>query len=138
MLKYSTYNSIYNEVRKEPASGNPSAYNQFTRIRDGAVNLITVLPSIIRRISFMKFALVLLLIISGFTVVGNVFAGSVAMMKPDKRIVVERGDTLWSIALKNKPDHMKTAVYIEGIMKSNSLQDSGIKAGDILNIPIYE
>ncbi|MNW17063.1 Cell division suppressor protein YneA [compost metagenome] len=60
------------------------------------------------------------------------------MMKPDRRIVVERGDTLWSIALDNKPDNMKTAIYIEGIMKSNNLKDSGIKAGDILNIPVYE
>ncbi|MFD1906247.1 LysM peptidoglycan-binding domain-containing protein [Paenibacillus rhizoplanae] len=53
-------------------------------------------------------------------------------MKPDKRIVVERGDTLWSLALSNKPEDMKTAVYIEGIMKTNHLENSVIKAGDIL------
>ncbi|MNR56877.1 Cell division suppressor protein YneA [compost metagenome] len=58
-------------------------------------------------------------------------------MKDEKRVVVERGDTLWSIALENKPSDMKTAVYIEGIKKSNGIKGSQINAGDILTLPIY-
>jgi LysM repeat protein len=137
MLKYSTYNSIYNEDVKVSAPGNPSSLIPVTQFKHQTLRLLSALTSLFRQISFIKMALILLLMISGFTVVGNVFAGSVSLMKPEKRIVVERGDTLWSIALKNKPDDMKTAVYIEGIKKSNGLKDSGIKAGDILTVPVY-
>lgn len=137
MLKYSTYNSIYNEDIKVSAPGNPLPHNPLAQFRDKTLRLLSVLTSIFRQVSFIKISLILLLTISGFTVVGNVFAGSVTLMKPEKRIVVERGDTLWSIALKNKPDDMRTAVYIEGIKKSNGLKESGIKAGDILSVPVY-
>ena len=137
MLKYSTYNSIYDEDRKVSAPGNPSAHIQVTQLKAKTLQLLAALTSAFRQTSFIKMALVLMLVISGFTVVGNVFAGSVSLMKPEKRIVVERGDTLWSIALQNKPADMKTAVYIEGIMKTNGLEDSGIKAGDILTVPVY-
>ncbi|MNC39986.1 Cell division suppressor protein YneA [compost metagenome] len=68
---------------------------------------------------------------------GNVFAGSVSSAKQEKRVVVERGDTLWSIALKNKPADMKTAVYIEGIKRTSGLENSDIKAGDVLTLPVY-
>ena len=137
MLKYSTYNSIYNEDVKVSTPGNPLANKQLIRIKDQILHRLSAITSVFRKINFFKAALVLLLVISGFTVVGNVFAGSVSLMKPDKRIVVERGDTLWSIALENKPDNMKTAVYIEGIKKTNGLQDSRIMAGDILTVPVY-
>ncbi|WP_218918842.1 LysM peptidoglycan-binding domain-containing protein [Paenibacillus borealis] len=107
------------------------------KFKDKTLHLLSALTTLFRQISFIKITLVLLLMISGFTIVGNVFAGSVSLMKPEKRIVVEHGDTLWSIALKNKPDDMKTAVYIEGIKKANGLKDSGIKSGDILSVPVY-
>ncbi|MEK5031907.1 LysM peptidoglycan-binding domain-containing protein [Paenibacillus sp. FSL R7-0302] len=138
MLKYSTYNSIYNnEDIKVSAPGNPTAHSNVTKIKGAILHSLSALSSLFRQVSLMKLLLVLMLVISGFTVVGNVFAGSVSSMKPDKRIVVERGDTLWSIALSNKPEDMKTAVYIEGIMKSNHLENSFIKAGDILTLPLY-
>lgn len=137
MLKYSTYNSIYNEDVKVSAPGNPSAHNQLDQIKEQTLHLITTLTSVFRQISFIKLVLVLMLVISGFTVVGNVFANSVSLTKPQKEIVVERGDTLWSIALANKPEDMRTVVYIEGIMKANGLDDTGIKAGDILAVPVY-
>ncbi|WP_405113813.1 LysM peptidoglycan-binding domain-containing protein [Paenibacillus sp. FSL K6-1217] len=138
MLKYSTYNSIYNnEDIKVSAPGNPTAHSYVTKLKDAILHSLTALVSLFRQVSLMKMVLVLMLVVSGFTVVGNVFAGSISSMKPDKRIVVQRGDTLWSIALNNKPADMKTAVYIEGIMKTNHLENSGIKAGDILTIPVY-
>lgn len=137
MLKYSTYNSIYNEDVKVSTPGNPTAHIQVTKLKDQILGRLTKFASLSRQVSIIKLALVLLLVISGFTVVGNVFAGSVSLMKQDKRIVVERGDTLWSIALSHKPEDMKTAVYIEGIMKTNHLENSSIKAGDILIIPVY-
>ncbi|WP_238651586.1 LysM peptidoglycan-binding domain-containing protein [Paenibacillus piscarius] len=136
MLKYSTYKSIYSEDINVQASGNLSPRLQ-TKIQEVLLQKLAALSYVFRRMDVMKIVLVLLLVISGFTVVGNVFAGSVQVIKQDVRVVVEPGDTLWSIALKNKPEDMKTAVYIEGIMKSNGLKDSGIKAGDVLIVPQY-
>lgn len=137
MLKYSTYKSIYNEEPKVSAPAAASAWNRLTEIKEQMLQALVMLSSLFRRISFMKLALVLMLVVSGFTVVGNVFAGSVSVIKQNKRVVVEPGDTLWGIALKNKPEDMKTAVYIEGIMKVNGLENSGIKAGDVLTVPEY-
>lgn len=136
MLKYSTYKSIYNEDINVQASGNVSPRLQ-AKIQEVLLQKLAALSYVFRRMDLMKIVLVLVLVISGFTVVGNVFAGSVQVIKQDARVVVEPGDTLWSIALKNKPEDMKTAVYIEGIMKSNGLKDSGIKAGDVLIVPQY-
>ncbi|MDT3424669.1 LysM repeat protein [Paenibacillus forsythiae] len=84
-----------------------------------------------------KLVIVFLLIISGFTVVSQVFASSVSSPKQEKRIVVEPGDTLWSIAVKNKSSDMRTVVYIDAIKRYNHLNSSDIQAGDILSIPVY-
>ncbi|WP_340023928.1 LysM peptidoglycan-binding domain-containing protein [Paenibacillus sp. FSL K6-1096] len=136
MLKYSTYQSIYKDDNKVAAPERNSARIQMM-IEKRRLQRLAMFSSLFRQIGFMKVALVLLLVISGFTVVGNVFAGSVPVLKQEKRVVVEPGDTLWSIALKNKPEDMRTAVYIEGIMKSNGLEGSRIKAGDVLTVPEY-
>lgn len=135
MLKYSTYQSIYKEDTKVAATGSSSPHSMMILKR--TLQRLTMFSFLFRLMDFMKIALVLVLVVSGFTVVGNVFAGSLPVMKQDKRVVVEPGDTLWSIALKYKPEDMKTAVYIEGIMKTNHLEDSAIKAGDVLTVPEY-
>lgn len=137
MLKYSTYRSIYDEVREVHTADNYSASIHRLNIKKFLFTLFTACKGLFRQDNFVKLALVLLLVVSGFTVVGNVFAGSVSLLKQEKRVVVERGDTLWSIALQNKPDNMKTAVYIEGIKRTSGLESSSIKAGDVLTLPVY-
>ncbi|MCE3201329.1 LysM peptidoglycan-binding domain-containing protein [Paenibacillus sonchi] len=134
MLKYSTYRSIYDEVHEDH-----TASMDRLNIKNLLLSLISSHRNrtFIRTDHIVKLALIVLLVISGFTVVGNVFAGSVSSAKQEKRVVVERGDTLWSIALKNKPADMKTAVYIEGIKRTSGLENSNIQAGDVLTLPVY-
>ncbi|MFD1906246.1 hypothetical protein ACFTAO_25505 [Paenibacillus rhizoplanae] len=74
MLKYSTYNSIYNnEDIKVSAPGNPTAHNYVSKIKDAILHTLAALSWLFRQVSLMKMVLVLMLVISGFTVVGNVF-----------------------------------------------------------------
>ncbi|WP_379126886.1 LysM peptidoglycan-binding domain-containing protein [Paenibacillus sp. sgz500958] len=136
MLKYSTYRSIYEEA-PEVSSGHRSASGNGISFRKTNVNSTGVTQLFLQG-NLIKLLMIIMLVISGFTVVGNVFAGSVSIgSREDKRIVVEPGDTLWSIALKNKPSDMRTAVYIEGIKTHSGLDTSDIQAGDILSLPIY-
>ena len=131
MLKYSTYRSIYENTSRVDSIEKRLSF--------------TLISSISKRISkgfqqvnLIKIMMVFVLVVSGFTVVGNVFASSISQVKhQEKRIVVEPGDTLWSIALKNKPSDMRTVVYIEGIKQYSGLTDSSIQSGDILSLPIY-
>ena len=137
MMKYSTYRSIYDEAQKVEAVGQISVSDKLKLSREITGRLVDRVLKMFKQDQLVKLSLIILLVVSGFTVVGNVFAGSVSLMKQEKRVVVERGDTLWSIALENKPTDMKTAVYIEGIKRSSGLEDSNIKAGDIIILPIY-
>lgn len=101
-------------------------HNPVTRysaqIKEITALLLEGLMCLFRRDFVIKLTLIIVLVLSGLTVVGNVFAGSTTLMKDEKRVVVERGDTLWSIALENKPSDMKTAVYIEGIKNPMALK----------------
>lgn len=137
MLKYSTYRSIYDETGKVNSAGGHSASLHMNKPQHSTAALLSALTGMLRREQLMKLVLVLMLVISGFTVVGNVFANSAPSVQQEKRIVVERGDTLWSIALENKPSTMRTVIYIEGIKQSSGLKDSNIKAGDVLVLPVY-
>ncbi|MFF2015038.1 LysM peptidoglycan-binding domain-containing protein [Paenibacillus sp. NPDC058177] len=137
MLKYSTYHSIYDEGTEVNSAGQTLGSGIINRIQEITKVLSKGLSPLSRTFNFYKIALFLLLIVAGFTVVGNVFAGPVNLAKQEKKIVVAPGDTLWSIALKNKPAKMKTAVYIEGIKRSSQLTDSHIRAGDIITVPLF-
>ncbi|WP_054940891.1 LysM peptidoglycan-binding domain-containing protein [Paenibacillus ihuae] len=137
MLKYSTYRSIYDEARELQSAGDDSASTYVSSLKDSAASLFSMLMKVFVKDNFIKLALVFMLVVSGFTVVGNVFAGSVSSMTQGKRVVVVRGDTLWSIAREHKPDNMRTVVYIEGIKKTSGLNSSDIQAGDVLTLPVY-
>lgn len=137
MLKYSTYVSIYDKSNEANARTTAHTAGGSSKTADFAAIWNQAFSGLFSQDKLFKFALVIVLIISGFTVVGNVFAGSVALLKQEKRIVVERGDTLWSIALENKPAGMKTAVYIEGIRMHNDIQGSEIQAGEVISLPVY-
>jgi hypothetical protein len=137
MLKYSTYRSIYDKAPVVESLGHNPITRYSAQIKEITEFLLEGLLRLFRRDFVIKLTLIIVLVLSGLTVVGNVFAGSTTLMKDEKRVVVERGDTLWSIALENKPSDMKTAVYIEGIKKSNGIKGSQINAGDILSLPIY-
>lgn len=137
MLKYSTYRSIFNENQEEHSAANVTINGFIDRLQENANRLGEGLKQLVITFNMYKLIVTLLLIASGFAVVGNVFAGPVNEARQEKRIVVERGDTLWSIARENKPENMRTAVYIEGIKQYSHLSDSNIQAGDILTVPVY-
>ncbi len=57
-----------------------------------------------------------------------------------KSIMIEEGDTLWSIASQNLNDvniNITISAYIKEIMKMNGLQSDRITAGMYLVIPYY-
>lgn len=137
MLKYSTYRSIYDNAPVVESLGHNSVASTSAKMKEISERLIESVISLFRQDFWIKLALIFVLVLSGLTVVGNVFAGSTTIMKEEKRVVVERGDTLWSIALENKPADMKTVVYIEEIKRASGIKGSQINAGDVLTLPIY-
>lgn len=137
MLKYSTYRSIYDNAPVVESLGHNSVASTSAKMKEISERLIEGMISLFRQDFWIKLALIFVLVLSGLTVVGNVFAGSTTLMKEEKRVVVERGDTLWSIALENKPADMKTVVYIEEIKRVSGIKGSQINAGDVLTLPIY-
>lgn len=51
-------------------------------------------------------------------------------------IKIEKGDTLWTIALENKPQKYDTRKMVYEIMRFNDLTEEYIYPGDIIKIPI--
>ncbi len=51
-------------------------------------------------------------------------------------IKIEKGDTLWTIALENKPQKYDTRKMVYEIMRFNNLAEEYIYPGDIIKIPI--
>lgn len=137
MLKYSTYRSIYDNTPVVESLGHNSVTRNLAKMKEISERLLEGAFRLFRQDFFIKLALIVVLVLSGLTVVGNVFAGSTSLIKEEKQVVVERGDTLWSIALKNKPDDMRTVVYIEGIKRASGIKGSQINAGDVLTLPVY-
>jgi LysM repeat protein len=137
MLKYSTYRSIYDKAPVVESLGHNGIARTFAQVKEITEHLLGGRVRLFRRDFFIKMTLIIVLVLAGLTVVGNVFAGSASIMKEEKRVVVERGDTLWSIALENKPADMRTVVYIEAIKKSSEIKSNQINAGDVLTLPIY-
>lgn len=137
MLKYSTYQSIYDKAPLAEANEHNNVTRVSNQLKEYAVSFFEGSSKLFQKDLLIKLSLIIVLIISGLTVVGNAFADTTTLIKEEKSVVVEPGDTLWSIALKNKPSDMKTTVYIKGIQRSSGLAGSQIKAGDILTLPNY-
>ncbi|WP_077367578.1 cell division suppressor protein YneA [Anaerosalibacter sp. Marseille-P3206] len=51
-------------------------------------------------------------------------------------VTIKRGDTLWSIALNNKPENYDTREIVYEIMMANNLEDSNLNPGDVIKVPI--
>lgn len=51
-------------------------------------------------------------------------------------VTIQRGDTLWSIALNNKPESYDTREIVYEIMMANDLEDSKLNPGDVIKVPI--
>lgn len=121
MLKYSTYESIYR----------PTTSVTHTYARRGRMNVIISHQLIKRLIGLM------LLLTVGCTGMVSAFANSSGEVRDEKHLIVQRGDTLWGIALKEKPSDMDTRTYIKEIKRLNELSSGTIMAGEVLSLPQY-
>lgn len=120
MLKYSSYQSIYEQ---------PSFRRPVKRILHMNVFLKSRLSKI-----------VLLLIILSITCTGMVQAFAASTDNADgtyrpEYVVVMPGDTLWEIAVAHKPQGLDTRVYVQKLIRTNGLSSSAIQAGDTLMLP---
>ena len=82
-----------------------------------------------------------LVIILSFTVNGFLSNaetdGDDMMFKYYKSIMIDNGDTLWSIALENKIPDMDTKSFVEEIKSINGLRSDSITSGNYLIVPYY-
>ena len=84
------------------------------------------------------FILVLAALLSGGYMIANAQTGDNAvsavyyMQEP-----IRSGDTLWSIAARNRPKGITTQAFIQEIMAINQLEDDVIIAGNCLVVPVY-
>lgn len=120
MLRYSTYRSIYEEQAPEETAREVSLSNSFS-------NLVKT------RIG--KLAVVLTIFLMGWTGAFSVFAGGTDKPKSEKLVIVQSGDSLWSIASAHKPKNIDTRSFIATISENNNLNGPDIQAGDVLSLP---
>ncbi|MNP05774.1 Cell division suppressor protein YneA [compost metagenome] len=122
MLRYSTYNSIYEttSVRVTPID----------TWRDR-------LKGIVPRPLVKKLMWVLLLLIVGGSGMIHSFANSAGDHQEVRNLIVQSGDTLWEIAVNEKPNNMDTRVYIKELKQLNGMSNGNIMAGDVLMLPSY-
>ncbi|MEH7087191.1 LysM peptidoglycan-binding domain-containing protein [Neobacillus drentensis] len=117
MLKYSSYQSIH--------MNRPTDVNRVSFLRS---KLFQVLAVITIALSLTSFGFM-----SAFATSSNEDEQNANI---PLQIVVDSGDTLWSIAKEHKPKQMDTRDYIEMIKKWNGKRDSSIQTGEVLQIPI--
>ncbi|WP_110932694.1 LysM peptidoglycan-binding domain-containing protein [Paenibacillus bouchesdurhonensis] len=131
MLRYSTYQSIYD--RKPNSRSQGTLRTIASRLNEGLTNSIS---NIVSKITLFKVMLFILLVATAWAGMVTVVASS-----PDheydvaESVVVKRGDSLWKIAADHKPSNMDTRIYIDAIKRANSLKGSNIQPGDILVMP---
>lgn len=116
-MRYTTYRSIYASTGSE-------------------ANLHTqnLLPKLTKSLLFRLVSIMLVLWLSGTGII-TVLADEVNPQPLTEKVIVEPGDTLWSIAVSNKPERMDPRIYIEAIKHANGLKESGVRAGQVLYLP---
>ncbi|WP_234032762.1 LysM peptidoglycan-binding domain-containing protein [Paenibacillus faecalis] len=122
MLRYTTYRSIYEEPLQEETHNQVSLWH---RIIDGIQTRAG------------KSLLILMIVVLGCTGAFSVFAGEVEEPRAEKNVIIQPGDSLWSIAVAHKPEKMDTRVYISSIREANELKGLDIQAGDVLSLPLW-
>lgn len=70
----------------------------------------------------------------GYSLIENQ-ASDLKMEENIHSLIVERGDTLWKIAVNYGPDSIDTRDYIDELKRFNRLESSSIFEGQILYLP---
>lgn len=119
MLKYSSYQSIYDQ---------PS----FRRPVERRLHISTL------RRRFSQIAVLLIILSLTCTGVVTAFASTsedAVQLTELERVVVMPGDTLWEIAVAYKPQGQDTRIYVQQLIRANGLASGAIQAGDTLVLP---
>lgn len=121
MLKYSTYQSIYDKPAPRTRASLTDKFG-FLGLGKG----------------LLKVSLLLMLLMLTGTGVVTAFAAASDdhVQKEQTIVVVKSGDTLWEIAASHKPKGQDTRIYIAAIKRLNGLSSGSIQAGDTLVLPI--
>lgn len=88
-------------------------------------------------IPFLFAALIAIFVLS-FSLKTNAKENQEASTKLYASLMIEEGDSLWSIAEANKPDDVSVHEYIKHIKKINQLSTDDIHAGNFLTIYYYK
>jgi hypothetical protein len=122
MLRYSTYESIY----KTTSDRNTHTYSWRDRMKAS-----------VPRTLVKKSIWLLLLVIVGCSGMIHTFANSAGEVRVERNLIVQSGDTLWTIAVREKSPNMDTRVYIKQLKQLNGLSSGNIMAGEVLSLPTY-
>lgn len=124
MLKYSSYQSIYHV---------PSSQSRTSMNRSNLKKL-----HIYRR--WWQVVLITILLMLVCTVAVKAFeVGAESEPKvATEAVIIQSGDTLWQIAAQYKPEGWDTRAFIQAIQMANEMDNSVIRAGEIILIPMLD
>ncbi|MBD3107372.1 LysM peptidoglycan-binding domain-containing protein [Bacillus sp. AGMB 02131] len=88
----------------------------------------------IMRNSF-SFALITVILLFAFIFVYKFSAGN---SENYIEVTIKHGDTLWELAEEYNYDRMDISSFIVQVKQLNELNDSNIKAGDVILIPVSD
>ncbi|OAB44521.1 LysM peptidoglycan-binding domain-containing protein [Paenibacillus glacialis] len=129
MLRFSTYESIHGPSSDTHTRTLTRINNTYAwRVRVSAI----ISQQLIKRLIWM-----LLLLTVGCTGMVSAFANSAVEVREEKHLIIQPGDTLWEIAVQEKPAGMDTRVYIKEMKHLNDLSNGRIMAGEVLSLPQY-
>ncbi|MCR2042700.1 cell division suppressor protein YneA [Anaerosalibacter massiliensis] len=91
-------------------------------------------------VNFKRFFLSILVMVIMVILITVIFlnnkAYSITYEEKYHRVKVKEGDTIWGIALKNKPKDYDTRKMVCDIVEFNNLKEMNIYPGDIIKVPI--
>ncbi|WP_128896785.1 LysM peptidoglycan-binding domain-containing protein [Longirhabdus pacifica] len=67
----------------------------------------------------------------------DMITASTIVMEDQVTVIVKKGDTLWDIAVRNKPYAMDTRNYVYLLKEQNDLSNSVLQVGQVLMLPVH-
>ncbi|NLK96978.1 cell division suppressor protein YneA [Defluviitalea saccharophila] len=101
----------------------------------------------LKKKSFEKYRFILLIIffICVFQLISGIMYSSTGKeynrknpVQKYEEVHIQKGDTLWEIAKKYKPNHQNIKQYVSSIKEFNHMKSDKLYAGEKIIIPIYK
>jgi len=95
----------------------------------------------VRIVNFKRFLLSIFSILTMIALITAMFlndgkAYSSVYEEKFNKVKIKEGDTIWEIALENKPEDYDTRKMVLDIIELNNLEKRNIYPGDIIKVPI--